>query len=113
MALRCPKVRFYAELKVVLEADNDEPIESLINPSWPNVPPETDQEHAAECASAAEVAVLPVVGEDGRPIGVITPIVLLEVLARGPISAMPAQKQTERDKGSPAFFWLLRLTRPT
>ena len=71
-----------AELRVVLEADNDRTIQSLVDPSWPNVTPETDQEHAAECASAAGVAVLPVVDDDRRPIGVITPIVLLEVLAR-------------------------------
>jgi len=71
-----------AELRTVLEADDDRPIKSLVCPGWPNVPPETDQEHAAECASAAGVAVLPVVSADRRPIGVITPIVLLEVLAR-------------------------------
>jgi magnesium transporter len=71
-----------AELRSVIEANDDKPIGSLINLRWPDVPPETDQEHAAECASGAGVAVLPVVGKDRRPIGIITPILLLEVLAR-------------------------------
>jgi magnesium transporter len=70
------------ELKRLLEADDESPVSSLINARWPSVPPEIDQEHAAECASTAGVAVLPVVSGDGRPLGVVTPVVLLEVLAR-------------------------------
>lgn len=69
-------------LKSLLEADDAQPIDSLINATWPKTTPETDQEHAVECATTAGVSVLPVVSEDGRPLGVIKPVVLLEVLAR-------------------------------
>jgi magnesium transporter len=70
------------ELRSVLEAEDERPIESLINATWPRIAPETDQEHAADSASAAGVAVLPVVAADGKPLGVVTSVVLLEVLAR-------------------------------
>ena len=69
------------ELRAVFEADDTTPMGSLVK-SWPSVLPQTDQEHAAECASVAGVAHLPVVSEAGRLIGVITPIALLDVLAK-------------------------------
>jgi magnesium transporter len=70
------------ELRVLLEADDTTSIRSLVNPSWPSVLPQTDQEHSAECASVAGVAHLPVVSEARRLIGVITPVALLDVLAK-------------------------------
>jgi Mg/Co/Ni transporter MgtE len=56
------------ELRSVLEADDEQPIASLISRSWPSVTPDTDQEHASHCASAAAVAFLPVVDQEKRAI---------------------------------------------
>jgi magnesium transporter len=63
-------------------ADGDALLSSLVRRDWPTVSPQTDQEHAAELASTAGVGVLPVVGDDGRAVGVLPPAVLLDVLAR-------------------------------
>jgi magnesium transporter len=71
-----------AKLGGVLKASASTRMAALLDLNWPVVTPETDQEHAAEAATAAGVAVLPVVGEDGRPVGVLSPIVLLQTLAR-------------------------------
>ena len=60
-----------AELAGVLKASASTQMATLMDPNWPIVTPETDQEHAAEAATAAGVAVLPVVGEDGRPVGAV------------------------------------------
>lgn len=70
------------EFSRLFAADGSERLSALIRRDWPTVAPETDQEHAAERASAAGVGVLPVVTNDGRAIGVLTPAVLLDVLAR-------------------------------
>lgn len=70
------------ELGRLLAADDNEPLSALARRGWPTATPETDQEHAAEHASAASVGVLPVVTGDGRVIGIIPPPVLLDVLAR-------------------------------
>ena len=70
-----------ARLGCVLKASADARMAALLEPNWPIVTPETDQEHAAEAATTAGVAVLPVVGHDGRPVGVLTPVVLLQTLA--------------------------------
>jgi magnesium transporter len=71
-----------AELRAVLEARDEQPIASLISRSWPSVTPDTDQEHASHCASAAALAFLPVVDQDKRAIGVIPPLALIKVLAQ-------------------------------
>jgi magnesium transporter len=71
-----------ARLAGVLQASDEAQMGALLEPYWPVVAPETDQEHAVEAATAAGVAVLPVVGGDGRPIGILSPIVLLRTLAR-------------------------------
>lgn len=71
-----------AELKEILRAGDETAMSAVINPHWPVVAPQTDQEHAAAAASAAGVAALPVVGTDGRPHGIIPSAVLLEVLAQ-------------------------------
>lgn len=74
--------RGVAPLGSVLSAADDTPLSSLVDASWPSVSPDTDQEHAVECASSAHVSVLPVVTADGRPVGVLPAVVLLTVLAR-------------------------------
>jgi magnesium transporter len=71
-----------ARLGSVLGAGADARMATLLEPNWPVVTPETDQEHAVEAAAAAGVAVLPVVGEHGRPVGVLSPMALLQALAR-------------------------------
>lgn len=74
--------RGVAPLGSVLRSDDSTPIVALVDETWPVVAPETDQEHAVEQASNAGVSVLPVVAADGRPIGVLPPQMLLNVLAR-------------------------------
>jgi magnesium transporter len=57
-------------------------VSELARTDWPQVAPNTDQEHAVQIAAGAKAAALPVVAADGRPIGIIPPVVLLDVLAR-------------------------------
>jgi len=71
-----------AELRRVLEADEEALISTLVNRSWPTVAPETDQEHAAATATEAAVSVLPVIAKSGEPVGVLPAVVLLDVLTR-------------------------------
>lgn len=70
-----------AELASVLRAAADTPLSALVSRGWPTVAPAMDQEHAAEAAYLAGVAVLPVVDEDRRPVGLIPAVTLLRVLA--------------------------------
>lgn len=70
-----------APLSRVLRAPAATPMSSLIDPSWPTVGPDLDQEMAVETATKAGVTVLPVVSGDGRAVGCITAISLLEILA--------------------------------
>lgn len=48
---------------------------------WPTVRPDLDQELALETAAAAGITTLPVVDDDGRPLGCIPPLALIEVMA--------------------------------
>jgi magnesium transporter len=73
--------RGVVELRRVLTARDEVPIAALMRGDWPDVPPETDQEHAVEAAISVGVAALPVVSA-GKPRGIIPPIALLHVLAR-------------------------------
>jgi magnesium transporter len=66
----------------LLAAGDETEMAALTDARWPAIASDTDQEHAVQAASLAGVAVLPVVGPDRRPIGVIPAAVLLEVLAR-------------------------------
>jgi magnesium transporter len=68
------------ELRNILRADSASAVSTLTSP-WPTVVPEMDQEHAAEAANLAGVAVLPVVAEDGRAVGLISAVALLGVLS--------------------------------
>jgi magnesium transporter len=74
--------RGVAPLANVLCATDDAPIGALVEADWPSVAPDLDQEHAVERACDAGVSVLPVVAADGRPVGVLTPDILLTVLTR-------------------------------
>ena len=69
------------ELRRLLRASNETPIETLLRPDWPAVAPDMDQEQAVEVAVRAGVAALPVV-RNGEPPGLIPATALLEVLAR-------------------------------
>ena len=68
------------ELRHILQAPKDQSLAALMRTDWPTVLPETDQEHAVEAASRGRVAALPVVTRDGRPVGILSPRTLLEVL---------------------------------
>jgi magnesium transporter len=52
----------------------------FIATDWPVVQAETDQERAVHIATAGGVAMLPVVTGDRRPLGLLTPTILLDVL---------------------------------
>lgn len=56
-------------------------IATLMPAEWPTIAPDVDQEHAVLLAAKAKVAALPVVSADGKPVGIIPPMALLEVLA--------------------------------
>jgi magnesium transporter len=70
------------ELKHILRACDNQPVSALMQPNWPIVSPDTDQEHAVAAASKSNVTALPVITREGKPLGVISPRTLLEVLAR-------------------------------
>lgn len=76
------RYRGVIEIERLVAPADGEPLAALVRSDWPTVLPETDQEQAVERATAAQVDVLPVVGRDGRAIGVLPPAVLLDVLAR-------------------------------
>lgn len=66
----------------LLQADSDAQVAALMQPGWPTVAAEVDQERAVHIAAEANVATLPVVAADGTVVGVLPPVVLLEVMAR-------------------------------
>lgn len=68
-------------LRRLLEAEDAAPIADLLDPDWPTVPPEADQEQAASIAARTAAVALPVIAASGEPVGVLTPKVLIEVLA--------------------------------
>jgi magnesium transporter len=71
-----------SKLPDVLQAGAEARMATLLQKEWPCVTPETDQERAVEAATAAGVTTLPVVAADGKPHGVLSPLVLLQTLAR-------------------------------
>lgn len=71
-----------APLKDVLNAPRDAPLSSLTFKDWPVVGPEVDQEHAAAVAHQHGVTSIPVVTADGRPLGLVPALALLETLAQ-------------------------------
>lgn len=70
-----------APMSAILAAAPQTPLQTLIDPAWPSVAPDLDQERAVEAAVSAGVTVLPVVNPEGRALGCITAISLLEILA--------------------------------
>jgi magnesium transporter len=71
-----------AQLKDVLTAPDETPLSSLALKDWPVVGPDVDQEHAAALAHGRGVTAIPVVAGDGRPLGLIPALGLLETLAQ-------------------------------
>jgi magnesium transporter len=71
-----------AQLKDVLTAADQDPLASLTLKDWPWVGPDVDQEHAAALAHQHGVTAIPVVAADGRPLGLIPALALLETLAQ-------------------------------
>jgi magnesium transporter len=71
-----------ARLKDVLNAPDQTLLSSLVRKDWPVVGPDIDQEHAAALAHQHSVAAIPVVSPDGRPLGLIPALALLETLAQ-------------------------------
>jgi len=70
------------ELVRLLHAPATTSVSELVRPDWPHVAPDVDQEHAIQVAADAKVASLPVVTPGGKPVGVIPPVVMFDVLAR-------------------------------
>jgi magnesium transporter len=75
------RYRGAVELIQLLQTPTKSRVAELMRVGWPQVAPDLDQEQAVLVAAKANVAALPVVASDGRPIGVIQPLALLEVLA--------------------------------
>lgn len=71
-----------ARLKDVLTAPDEATAASLTLKDWPWVEPDIDQEHAAALAHQHGVTAIPVVAADGRPLGLIPALALLETLAQ-------------------------------
>ena len=71
-----------AHLNDVLAAADTTRLSSLVFKDWPVVGPEVDQEHAATIAREHRVSAVPVVTEDGRPLGLIPALALLDTLAQ-------------------------------
>lgn len=67
-------------LKDVLGAADATPLSSLAVKDWPVVFPEVDQEHAAVLAHEFRVTAIPVVTEEGRSLGLISALALLDTL---------------------------------
>jgi magnesium transporter len=69
-----------ADVRDVLSRPRETPVAAVLRADWPRVAPDTDQEHAAETATAAGVATLPVVSDNGEIHGCIPATALLRVL---------------------------------
>jgi magnesium transporter len=71
-----------ANLKDVLQAPDEAPLSAVLIKDWPVASPETDQEHVADLAHQHKVPAIPVIGADGKPLGLIRAVALLEILAQ-------------------------------
>ena len=71
-----------AYMKDILAAADATELSSLVFKNWPVVRPDVDQEHAAALALEYRVSAVPVVAEDGRPLGLIPALALLDTLAQ-------------------------------
>jgi magnesium transporter len=70
------------ELRRLVENDDATPLAAIARVDWPAVPAGMDQEEAANIAIREKATVLPVVADDGRPIGVLAAHTLIDVLGR-------------------------------
>ncbi|BCH31962.1 hypothetical protein MesoLjLc_38920 [Mesorhizobium sp. L-8-10] len=71
-----------AAMRDIAATSPDTMLSALIRPAWPTVPPAEDQERAAEIATRAAAAVLPVVGAEAVLRGGVPAVKLLQVLTR-------------------------------
>lgn len=62
-------------------AEDAAPLQSLITRDWPTIAPEIDQEQAVLLAMKTAAIALPVVDVSQKPIGILTPKTLFEVLS--------------------------------
>lgn len=76
------RFRGAAELKQLFGGDAAARLATICDPDWPSVRPDLDQEHAVAVALRAKVSVLAVVRADGRPLGVLPPHTLMDILGR-------------------------------
>ncbi len=66
----------------LLRASSEETVGTLADAKFPRVRPQDDQEHAASLALHHAVDALAVVDNDGKPVGVMPPQALMQVLRR-------------------------------
>ncbi|HKY95613.1 MAG TPA: magnesium transporter [Kiloniellales bacterium] len=66
----------------LLAADPALPLAALLQPATVTARPGDHQERVARAALAGRLDVIPVVGQDGRFLGVVPPLALIDVLAR-------------------------------
>jgi magnesium transporter len=71
-----------ANLKDLLQAPDEVPLSAVLIKDWPVASPETDQEHVADLAHQHKVPAIPVIGANGKPLGLIPAMALLEILAQ-------------------------------
>jgi magnesium transporter len=57
-------------------------LSAVLIKDWPVASPETDQEHVADLAHQHKVPAIPVIGANGKPLGLIPAMALLEILAQ-------------------------------
>jgi magnesium transporter len=69
-------------LRRLVEHGDMEALGAIMQPQWPAVSDDTDQEHAAEHAASHGVSVLAVVDGQGRPAGVLPAEVLIGILGQ-------------------------------
>lgn len=70
------------ELRALVENDDATPLASIARTDWPAIFADMDQEDAAAIAIREKVTVLPVVDENGRPVGLLAAHTLIDVLGR-------------------------------
>lgn len=71
-----------ADLREVLNAPANDKMSAHLRAGVPVIRPDMTQEHAAETATRAKLAALPVVNAEGRPVGVVPAAEMLAVLAQ-------------------------------
>ena len=97
-----PTGRYVAsvELRRLVECDDRITLASIGRSDWPIVPAEMDQEQAVDIAIQKMVTVLPVIADNGRPIGVIPAHALLDVVGREHIEDVYLMAGIVRDSAS-------------